>query len=65
MIWRRSTSASMGMKPSCALLVGLAKDRAFLQVGVHFVPQEIVVLGNMACNVIGVKDSGVWNYYHN
>jgi phosphoglycolate phosphatase len=44
-----------------ALLVGLAKDRAFKQVGVHFEPQEIVVLGDTTRDVMAAKDAGVRN----
>jgi phosphoglycolate phosphatase len=44
-----------------ALLVGLAKDRAFKQVGVHFAPQEIVVLGDTTRDVMAAKDAGVRN----
>ncbi len=44
-----------------SLLVGLAKDRAFKQVGVYFAPREIVVLGDTTRDVIGAKDAGVRN----
>lgn len=40
------------------LLASLAKDRAFKQVGKHFLPAEIVVIGDTTRDVASAKDTG-------
>ena len=42
-----------------SVLVGLARLRAFKQVGKPFSPQDIVVIGDTARDVAGAKDAGV------
>jgi phosphoglycolate phosphatase-like HAD superfamily hydrolase len=42
-----------------ALLVGLARDRAFKLVGKRFAPEDIVVLGDTARDIVGAKDASV------